>query len=193
MAQIDYQPIATGAGANVDSQANFQGSGYQTNGFTAGVAQSAQMNKVWRQSSMIAAAVANVISQVLGGINVLDDGNLTNLVNLLLQMLFNGGNQGYVVPFNSGAPIFDGSKGNIQLLVLTGNVTSSTFINVNPLKKYVFMIVEDGVGGRTFANPTNLPLAPIDTTASATNTQEFVTDNTSPNPGLHPVTPMTVS
>lgn len=87
MPTIDYLPIAAGPGANVDSQANFNGSGYQTVGFESGIAESAQLNKCWRQSSMIAAAIATFISQTLG-IPVLDDGNLaalvTNLTNALL-------------------------------------------------------------------------------------------------------------
>jgi len=85
--EVDYLPIATAGGANVDSQADFVGSGYQTLGFQAGLAQSKQLNKAWRQSSMMAAALANFISEVLG-INVLDDGNIsaliTNLTNAIL-------------------------------------------------------------------------------------------------------------
>lgn len=86
--EVDYLPVATAGGANVDSQANFVGSGYQTEGFQAGLAQSKQLNKVWRQSSMMAAALANFIANTLG-INVLDDGNIsaliTNLTNAILR------------------------------------------------------------------------------------------------------------
>jgi hypothetical protein len=88
MPTVDYLPIATGAGANVDTQGNFAGGGYQTVGFQSGIAQSAQLNKCWRQSSMIAAAIANFISTQLS-ISVLDDGNLANLItnftNALIQ------------------------------------------------------------------------------------------------------------
>jgi hypothetical protein len=91
MAQIDFLPVATGAGANVDSQGNFVGSGYQTTGFTAGVARSAQTNKVWRQSSFWAAAWAQVLSDALGGADVLDDGNLAALVAAIKTMTAGSG------------------------------------------------------------------------------------------------------
>jgi hypothetical protein len=76
---VDYLPVATGGGADVDTQAEFAGSGYQQNGFVVGIAQPSQANKVWRQSSMIASAIATAISELLN-IDILDDGNLANLV-----------------------------------------------------------------------------------------------------------------
>jgi hypothetical protein len=79
MAQNDYLPVATGAGANVDTQAQFAGSGYQQNGFVVGTAQPSQANKIWRQASMVGSAVAQTISDLLN-IDVLDDGNFANLV-----------------------------------------------------------------------------------------------------------------
>lgn len=75
----EYLPIATGGGANVDSQANFAGSTYQTQGFATGIAQPFQANKCWRQSSMVAAALTNVIANILS-VAVPDDGNLANLI-----------------------------------------------------------------------------------------------------------------
>lgn len=77
VATTDFLPVATAGGANVDTQGNFAGSGYQTQGFAAGLAQSKQMNKVFRQSSMMAAAWAQFC--VGQGISVPDDGNLPNL------------------------------------------------------------------------------------------------------------------
>lgn len=80
---VDYLPIANGGGANVETQAQYvtdlNPGGSLQDGYQAGTALSAQVNKTLRQSSMISAAVANVISNVLG-IDVLDDGNLANLI-----------------------------------------------------------------------------------------------------------------
>jgi hypothetical protein len=84
--EIDYLPVAIAAGANIDTQTNFSGSAYQENGFIAGTAMSFQANKVWRQSSMMSAALANFISSALD-ISVLDDGNLTNLINNLTNAI----------------------------------------------------------------------------------------------------------
>jgi peptidoglycan hydrolase CwlO-like protein len=82
MATTEFLPVAVASGANVDPQGSFAGATYQLVGFTTGTARATQANKVWRQSSMMAAAWANVIVQVMGQ-NVLDDGNLPNLVSQL--------------------------------------------------------------------------------------------------------------
>jgi hypothetical protein len=79
MPTTDYLPVATSGGANVDTQANFAGSSYQLDGFVNGIALPAQANKIWRQASMMAAAIANFIVGQTGE-SVPDDGNLTNLV-----------------------------------------------------------------------------------------------------------------
>lgn len=82
MATTEFLPVAVASGANVDSQGSFAGATYQLVGFTTGTARATQANKVWRQSSMMSAAWANVIVNVMGQ-NVLDDGNLPNLVSQL--------------------------------------------------------------------------------------------------------------
>src|ERR1700693_5744526 len=80
---VDYLAFAIGGSPNVIDQADYlasqSGSGIVADGFQTGIAQSNYFNKAFRQSSMVAAAVANMISTQLG-INVLDDGNLANLV-----------------------------------------------------------------------------------------------------------------
>jgi hypothetical protein len=74
-----YLPIAAASGANVDTQADFAGSGYQTLGFTSGIVRSAEVNKCLRQSSMMSAALAQFVCNQLG-VNLNDDGNLENLI-----------------------------------------------------------------------------------------------------------------
>src|SRR6266550_6868865 len=84
MSTVDYIPNSTGGGASVMSQPN-----YVTNaptGVVPGLADPTFQNKTVRQSSMVAAAVANFISATLG-IDVLDDGNLTTLVANLTAAL----------------------------------------------------------------------------------------------------------
>lgn len=53
----------------------------------------------------------------------------------------------------STTPNFDLSKGNIQFITLTGNVTSSTVSNIKSGTIYVFHICQDATGSRTFASP----------------------------------------
>jgi len=175
----DYLPVATGGGANVDSQVNFASSTYQPNGFTAGVAQSIQMNKVWRQSSMVAAAVTNFIVNMLG-INIADDGNLAGLITNLTNAIRRAANTLVVVVFSS-TPTFDLNLGNVFEITLTGNVTSSTLANLvfgAPLTlEITFIIHQDGAGGHTFVAPAAVPLGAISPLANKTTMQSFKVGN----------------
>jgi|SRR5580698_3657346 hypothetical protein len=84
--EIDYIPFATGVGANVYSPATYQALGVIAAGVEPGLADGQLYNTTARLSSMMSAALANYISQQLG-INVLDDGNLTNLVTNLTSAI----------------------------------------------------------------------------------------------------------
>jgi hypothetical protein len=193
MPTVDFLPIATGTGANVDSQANFVGSGYQVTGFTSGLSKSFQFNKAWRQASMMAAALANFISNQLG-INVLDDGNLPELITNLTNALegaatgvVNTANGLVVVPF-SATPVFNAAQGSTFEITLTGNVTSSTITGFSPGQKLTLIVKEDSIGGHTFAAPTT-SMSPISTAANVTNIQTFIVDSGS---NVYQVTPLVV-
>lgn len=82
MSTVDYKPFANSGGANVVDQATYAAATWVPTGFASGLAQSAQLNKVWRQSSMMSAALATFISNQLG-IDVLDDGVLATLITNL--------------------------------------------------------------------------------------------------------------
>jgi hypothetical protein len=196
MPTVDYLPVATDAGANVDSQAAFAGSGYQTLGFTSGVALSRQINKCLRQSSMVGAAVANFIANELG-INVLDDGNIANLITNLTNAIASLAASGsapkmVVVPF-SATPVFACASANPVVvnfeITLTGNVTSSTITGLTAGQRVTFHVLQDGAGGHTFVPPVNVPMDAIDTTANQVNTQMF---SVLAGGSLVAITPMTV-
>ena len=74
MAQNDFKSFATGSGANVTSQADWEVLAALATGFQSGKASSAQINKAIRQASFIAAALAQYTSDKTGG-DVLDDGD----------------------------------------------------------------------------------------------------------------------
>lgn len=90
MATNDFLPFATDGGANVLSQAAYEllttliGDGFQT-----GIAISEQLNKVWRQGTVMAAAVGQLAADTTG-LDILDDGDLTTLqarIALAIQLL----------------------------------------------------------------------------------------------------------
>jgi len=84
----EYLPIANQAGANVISQAAWAALIDRPRGFQAGLAKSEEMNKAWRQSSVMTAAVAQFIDARVSA-NVLDDGNVGALASLLGQAIEN--------------------------------------------------------------------------------------------------------
>lgn len=82
----DFLPLATGGSANVIDQATFAAlSSLLANGFQSGVANSAQINKVFRQSSFVASAVAKIIAD--NNVNALDDGDVAGFKTKLIAAI----------------------------------------------------------------------------------------------------------
>lgn len=79
MAKNDFKPFATGKGANVTSQPDWEALPALLSGFTAGKASSAQVNKALRQASFIAATLAQYTASKSGQ-DVLDDGDLSGFI-----------------------------------------------------------------------------------------------------------------
>ncbi|MEB2535916.1 hypothetical protein SB394_02905 [Burkholderia sp. BCCIQ04A] len=77
--QNDFLPFATGPGANVVDQATYGALTALTTGFVSGTAQSQQLNKVWRQSSIMSAVIAQFIVAQTGQAAV-DDGTTPTLL-----------------------------------------------------------------------------------------------------------------
>jgi hypothetical protein len=87
MPQNDFLPFSTGAGANVVTQSNYANDPVTAAGFSSGIAPSAKFNKVWRQSSFVSSALAQLVCDQLG-IDILDDGNMAEFkANLRAALL----------------------------------------------------------------------------------------------------------
>jgi hypothetical protein len=82
----DFKAIATGGGANVITQSEFAAlTSFLANGFSSGVVESDQFNKVIRQASFVASGIGKIISDV--NLNALDDGNLATFASNLLSAI----------------------------------------------------------------------------------------------------------
>ncbi|WP_250538167.1 MULTISPECIES: hypothetical protein [unclassified Caballeronia] len=79
MATNDFLPFAVGGSANVLSQSAYAALSAIANGYSSGVAQSAALNKTWRQSSIMAAVLAQFIADETG-VNSVDDGTTATLL-----------------------------------------------------------------------------------------------------------------
>lgn len=174
VATIDYIPFATGGGASVMSQAAYISAA--PNGVSNGLADPTFANKAWRQSSMFAAALANIISTSLGGINVLDDGNLTTLITNLTAALQVAGASGVSLGFNAPANLRIGvavgsNNLTVSLLGTNGSAPSAT----NPVT-IPFRDVTIGNGdlvGRVVTAATVFTVNSTNTMGVAANNQPF--------------------
>lgn len=79
MASNDFLPFAAAGGANVISQSTYAALAALGPGFSTGIAPSNQLNKVWRQSSIMAAVLAQFMADVSGQ-NSTDDGTTASLL-----------------------------------------------------------------------------------------------------------------
>lgn len=91
MSTNDFKAFSTGGGANVLTQAQYVAlTTLISNGFQTGPANSQQFNKVWRQSSIMAAVLGALIGDVIGQ-NAVDDGTTGTLESNLLAAIMRAG------------------------------------------------------------------------------------------------------
>jgi hypothetical protein len=86
MSTNDFKPFAGGAGANVLSQAEYEALAALTSGFGSGILLSKNLNKVLRQGTVMASALAQWIADKSGD-NVLDDGTTAAIETSLTAAL----------------------------------------------------------------------------------------------------------
>ena len=114
----DFLPFASGAGANAISQADYlELVSLRAAGFTSGIAKSAELNKVWRQSSMMAHVLAQFISDA-NAVDVLDNGNAATLLAALKSVI-----RGSVATISASASLVASQSGMVLLNATSGNVT----------------------------------------------------------------------
>ncbi|OYV51319.1 MAG: hypothetical protein B7X10_00800 [Burkholderiales bacterium 21-58-4] len=138
MAEQDFQPFAAAVGANVLTQAEYLALAALGPGFSSGILPSNNLNKVLRQSSIMAAVLGDLIEGVSGQ-NVLDDGTTTTILSNLASSIMRGGGIGidsgaanaYIVALPI-APIAYETGMIVRFVPLNANTGAST-INVNGL------------------------------------------------------------
>lgn len=86
MAKNDFKPFATGASANVITQAEYEALTALLTGFQAGKASSAQINKAIRQATFVAAALAQYITNKTGQ-DVPDNGDIAAFITKMAAAL----------------------------------------------------------------------------------------------------------
>jgi len=117
MATVDYKPFANDAGANVVTQAEYVSllASSLQDGMLSGEARSNVFNKVFRQSSVMTAAVAQFLSQSLGDTDVLDDGDVDALA---LKIRNATGNQVFLHNYPTLQAAVDAAGSGGEVIVL---------------------------------------------------------------------------
>lgn len=119
----DYKPLANGGGANVVSQAAYIAllAGALSTGYTAGTAASNQVNKTLRQSSVIAAALAQMAVDVTGA-DALDDGVVNTFRDQFRQAIQ-----------NIGLPMSGVTGGAVNAYTITTIPATAAYVTGQPL------------------------------------------------------------
>lgn len=86
MAKNEFLPFGTAEGANVLSNQEYEALAARHNGFTSGVAKSKELNKVWRQASLIVSAVAQFIVDT-DQKDLLDTGDVADIKSRLASAI----------------------------------------------------------------------------------------------------------
>ena len=167
MATTEFLAFATGGSADVISQSAYAAAAFRTGGFSAGIADPSELNKVWRQGAVVAAALTQAVAD-LTGLNIVDDGDLATLVARIKAAIAAG----------SGVPSFNGRAGAITLALADVNsaMTGKLALHSDPTsalhaatKQYVDSIAT-GIQPKT--------AAALATTASVTLSGEQTIDGT---------------
>ncbi|MCG3461658.1 phage tail protein [Xenorhabdus bovienii] len=143
MAKNEFLPFGIADGANVLSNDEYGKLATRTNGFSSGVAKSQELNKVWRQASVIANVVAQFIAET-NNQDVLDDGNTAALQKGLLNALR--------ATVDSNIPVASQTVAGIAKL---SNATNSEAENVAATPKAVKQAADMANQARTEAGNAN--------------------------------------
>ncbi len=122
----DFLPFAAGTGANVLTQAQYTALSALANGFASGIAPSVQLNKVWRQASIVAAVVAQFIVDASGQ-PAIDDGTTATLEANLFSAIRSAVKQ-FVILTDTGAPNTYAAANTPALTALVNGLTQNVTI-----------------------------------------------------------------
>jgi len=103
----DFVVFGGQTGANVMSQSSYLALPARLTGYQTGIASSQQLNKTWRQSSIISAMIAQFIVDKTG-LDALDDGTIATLEARFIQAL----GQAARIPMTTDLNLFVSTTGN---------------------------------------------------------------------------------
>ncbi|MFN3071253.1 hypothetical protein [Serratia sp. J2] len=174
MAKNEILPFGAAAGANVLTPKDYETLSSRLMGFSAGIAESKQLNTVWRQSSIIANLMAQFIADKSGK-DVLDNGDMVTLranleAALKAFITANIDKNEFLLKANNLSDIVDKAVGraNLELagIKITGSTAGSNAGVGTPVASGKASVA---IGERSSASAENATALGSGATASATN------------------------
>lgn len=132
MGTNDFLKFAAGGGALVVSQATYAAAAaLLANGYQVGIADPSYLNKTWRQSSIMAQVIGDLIVTETG-LNVVDDGTtatiLANLITAIQAITAGVNNSVAAITTTGGTTMLSAAQYGARFIVLTGVLTSNASI-----------------------------------------------------------------
>lgn len=152
MATNEFLPFGTSAGANVLGQSAYAALAARSSGFVAGTAVSEQLNKVWRQASMVSAMIGQFVADNSGN-DALDDGDIaaflanfelaaTSFVSGAKYAVSTGGPTAYLADL---APVITSLvDGMVVWLKIPATNTGAATLNLNSLGAHAVVTIDGG-------------------------------------------------
>lgn len=177
MATSDFLAFASAGGANVISQSTYAALAALGPGFSTGIAPSDQLNKVWRQSSIMSAVLASFMATV-STVNSVDDGTTATLLTSLMTCFgvanfgvdSSGAANVYTVNFSPAMSVLNGTKVRFTP-AHTNNGASTLSVNSSTAEPILGTNLNALVGGELVAT------IPIEATWSTAHTAWIINTN----------------
>lgn len=143
------------ASANQENDAQYLADTLRSGGAsTDAILPSPTANKLWYQLSTVLTALCDSFANK--GF-VISDANLATLTAVLANIVTTADQiPPLIAPSFSSSMVFNAALASGWELTLTGNVSASTLTNVYAGQLLIFVLVQDGTGGRTFVWPSNV-------------------------------------
>lgn len=158
-----FYPFATDSSANIMSLTDYYALTQRPTGFQSGNARSAQCNRVWRQSSVMASALGQWMAN--RGVNALDDGSVANLTasiesatDAMLTLNLSAG---------STTTLDATTQANFPMLQITGYLNVTTYLVV-PATPGRWVILNDSTGSSSLFVKTASGTGAVATRGQAT-------------------------
>jgi len=139
----DYKQYAGGSGANAETQAGYLADTTLIDGSVTGILPSTRFNKICRQATMASAALGQIIANA--GVNILDDGDVSNFAAQLLAALT------AAIGGDNASPVgtiiqFSGSSVPANYLACPNNNVSSAYPGGNLVSRTTYASLFAAIG-----------------------------------------------